>query len=448
MLDVERIRAGLLLTAILVTAMNGQESLERLRVEAYGTARSKVVALEAGNIVRVDADRAGELNPAIFIFESTEGLVAKNDEDSGAEGFEWTAPRAGQYRLVIYSRSRQPLEYRITRFPAEPDRGTAAGKPSLAVVPVFYATNRNLLGSSPVTFGSDPSSEGELRFGKREVSIPLDHRMGNLEYPTFLRLLDRTKHFVATPAHEMTRSVFLDEVTALVSRSDEHDALVFVHGFNTSFDDAALRVAQLAYDLGFQGPAVLFTWPSQGKLFDYIKDQRNADLSAKPLKDLLLALSQEAKVRRIHIIAHSMGNRVLATALTKMGTAQPNIREIALMAPDIDAALFKELAREFSKGIGPIALYASSQDRALVASERLAGYARAGQGGKNMVVVPGIESIDASAVDTSAIGLGHQYYGDSREILADLYGFFRGQRPDQRFALRPSPDRRYWIFAP
>jgi esterase/lipase superfamily enzyme len=450
LLDVEikPMRAVLVLMALLVTAMNGQESLERLRIEPYGTARSRVVTLEAGNIIRVASDREGELNPAIFIFESTEGLVAKNDEDSDAEGFDWTAPRAGQYRLVIYSRSSHPLEYQITRFPLEPTRGPVEGKPSLAIVPVFYATNRTLLTSSPVTFGSDPTSEGELRFGKVEVSIPLDHRMGNLEYPSFLRVLDPAKHFVAKPAVQMNKSDFYGELAALASRSDEHDCLVFVHGFNVSFDDASLRVAQLAYDLGFKGPAVLFTWPSQGKLLDYLKDGRNADLSAGPLKDLLLALSQEAQVRRIHVIAHSMGNRVLATALTKLGPAQSSIREIALMAPDIDAALFKNLAREFSKGIGPIALYASSQDKALAASEHFAGYTRAGQGGKNMVIMPGIESIDASAIDTSTIGLGHSYYGDSREILADLYWFFRGQRPDQRFALRPSPDRRYWIFAP
>jgi esterase/lipase superfamily enzyme len=448
LLDVKRVRAVLVLMAILATAMDGEDSLERLRVEPYGTARSKVFALATGEIVRVEADRAGELNPAIFIFESTEGLLAKNDESSDAEGFEWTVPQAGQYRFVIYNRSNDPLEYRITRFPPEANRGTVTGKPTLAVMPVFYATNRLLINSSPVTFGSDPTGGGELRFGKLEVSIPLDHRMGKLEYPTFLRLPDPAKDFVAAPAREMGGNAFFGELAALAARSDEQDALVFVHGFNTSFDDAALRVAQLAYDLGFKGPAVLFTWPSQGKLLDYIKDQRNADLSATPLKNLLLALSQEAKVRRIHVIAHSMGNRVLASALTKMGTAQPNIREIALVAPDIDAALFQDLAKEFSKGIGPIALYASSQDKALAASEKLAGYARAGQGGKNIVVVPGIESIDASAVDTSAIGLGHQYYGDSRQILADLYGFFHGQRPDQRFALRLSPDRRYWIFAP
>jgi esterase/lipase superfamily enzyme len=37
-----------------------------------------------------------------------------------------------------------------------------------------------------------------------------------------------------------------------------------VHGYNVSFDDAALRTAQLAYDLTFDCPAAFFSWPSKG----------------------------------------------------------------------------------------------------------------------------------------------------------------------------------------
>jgi esterase/lipase superfamily enzyme len=445
-------RKALVLLALVTMSMNGQNALAPLHVEPQGAGRSPEINLDKGDIVRVVAEPEGELNPAIFVFEAMEGLLAKNNEDAETEGFEWTAPQKGRYHLVIYSRSPRPMEYRITVFPPEPARPLTDGvKPVLATVPVYYATNRTLLSSAPVSFGNDPAGRGELRLGKVKVDIPLDHRMGNIEYPSILRLefrQDRARHFVAGPAELMDPADYWAELAGLISRSDEKDALVFVHGFNTTFEDASLRTAQLAYDLSFKGPAVLFTWPSQGTLFSYLQDGRNADLSASPLRDLLKGLSEQAHVRRIHVIAHSMGNRVLTNALTKMGSMQSAIREIALIAPDIDAALFRELAEQFPTGIGPIALYASSQDKALAASEKLAGYARAGQGGKNILVVPGVESIDASAVDTSAIGLGHQYYWDSSEILSDLYYFFRGQPPDRRFALRPSADRRYWIFSP
>jgi hypothetical protein len=44
---------------------------------------------------------------------------------------------------------------------------------------------------------------------------------------------------------------------------------------------------------------------------------------------------------------------------------------------------------------------------------------RAGDAGEGLVVHPGIETVDASRVDTSL--LGHSYYGDNKTVLADLF---------------------------
>ncbi len=432
--------------------MNAQGILERLRIEPHGMARSQPITAGSGSVLRIAADREGELNPAIFIYQIGEGLIAKNDENSDAEGFEWTIAQGGRFTIVVYSNSEHTILYDISLLPPEPNRGPTPAKiPTLATVPVFFATNRQVSSKVPVLLGNHPTEGGELHFGKLNVSIPLDHRMGNFEYPSILRLEfrpDPAKHFVASSVVLTDQASFYKEIKGLVSRSDERDALVFVHGFNTTFEESSLRVAQLAYDLRFKGPALLFAWPSQGELLDYLKDGRNADISARPLRDFLSGLTELGQVRRIYVIAHSMGNRVLVSALTKMGAGRFDVRAIALIAPDIDAALFRELAEQFPRTIGPVALYASSQDKALMASQRLAGYARAGQGGKNMVVIPGIESIDASSVDTSSIGMGHQYYADSRQILGDLYGFFQGQPAERRFALKRSQDGRYWLFVP
>ena len=45
------------------------------------------------------------------------------------------------------------------------------------------------------------------------------------------------------------------------------DVLVFVHGYNTSFDEARLTAAQIAADAKIGGVAVLFTWPIEGPAF-------------------------------------------------------------------------------------------------------------------------------------------------------------------------------------
>jgi esterase/lipase superfamily enzyme len=97
-----------------------------------------------------------------------------------------------------------------------------------------------------------------------------------------------------------------------------------------------------------------------------------------------------------------------------------------------------------------ITLYASSRDGALIASEKLAGYARAGEGGPNLIVMPRVlESIDASSVDTSLLGLYHSYFADNGTILADLYRLFRNDPADKRFGLieEIGATGKYWILA-
>ena len=66
-----------------------------------------------------------------------------------------------------------------------------------------------------------------------------------------------------------------------------------------------------------------------------------------------------------------------------------------------------------------------------------------------MVVARGIETIDATEVDTSFVG--HSYFAEARSVLADLFYLVReGFRADRRFGLRAmNIDRgRYWIFKP
>ena len=228
--------------------------------------------------------------------------------------------------------------------------------------------------------------------------------------------------------------------------------MVFVHGFNTTFGDAARRTAQLSYDLGVKGPAILFSWPSQGELgpISYNKDRRNAELSARRLHDLLGDLARKSGVQRIYVIAHSMGGFVLTHALASMTLEETRIRQVALVAPDIDVELFRQLAGRFPKQVSRVTLYASSRDLALVVSQQYAGYPRAGQGQPHLVLLNGVDTIDASSVDTSLLGVRHQYYADSSQILSDLFSLIKGNAPGNRFGLRPAIANggSYWVFAP
>jgi esterase/lipase superfamily enzyme len=125
------------------------------------------------------------------------------------------------------------------------------------------------------------------------------------------------------------------------------------------------------------------------------------------------------------------------------------LRQIILAAPDIDVELFKRLAESFRSKANRVTLYASSKDRALSMSRRIHDRPRAGETGAGIVVMPGIDTIDVSAVDTELDG--HSYYGDNRSVISDIFQLLRhGFPPGERFGLVQvlAPSGRYWLFRP
>src|SRR5262249_1711358 len=159
--------------------------------------------------------------------------------------------------------------------------------------------------------------------------------------------------------------------------------------------------AQISYDLAFDGPTLVFSWPSQGKALplDYRRDERNAELADDDLKKVIGDVLASSPNVTLHIIAHSMGNRVVSSALQQLGATSPaKLDQVAMVAPDIDAELFRRAAGKIAAAARHVTLYASSSDAALKLSQTFAGYSRAGQGGAQVVVVPGIDTVDASSV--------------------------------------------------
>lgn len=328
-----------------------------------------------------------------------------------------------------------------------PDTTTPYG-----TVTVFFATDRNQVVTGSF-FGATRSDR--VTYGEVRVSIPLDHQMGALEAPSIWTL-----RFSAVPEKDvMVLDIAIHSPVAFFSalREKVHDSgkkslLVFVHGFNVSFQDAARRTAQMAYDLGFDGAPVFFSWPSKDDVMSYTADEQSI-IDAEPhLKQFLNDVLQQSDADNIYLIAHSMGNRGLTKALAELAVTEPKavkrIKEVILAAPDIGTVEFTEqIVPELRKLGAPVTLYASSNDRALAASQRLHGGTRAGESGDHLVVVKGIETIDASDTDTDLIG--HSYYGDRRTVLADMWYLINSDlRASQRCCLKRSMlhSQPYWVF--
>jgi len=284
-----------------------------------------------------------------------------------------------------------------------------------------------------LAYGSD---RGTLEMGVCEVSIPKIHERGELEGPSVFRLEfseDPTRHVVLLNITRQPQDEFYSDVKARIAKSRRGEAFVFVHGFNVTFEKAARRTAQLAYDLGFDGAPIFYSWPSQGGILNYAVDETNVVWTVPHLKSFLVSIARNTGAERIHLIAHSMGNRALTAALCQvvqeMGQEPgPLFDELILTAPDIDAEIFcRDIAPVITHSAQRVTLYASSNDEALVASKKLHGYPRAGDSGEGLVLVPGIDTIDVSDLDTSL--LGHSYYGDSDTVLADLSELLHESRP-------------------
>jgi len=147
-----------------------------------------------------------------------------------------------------------------------------------------------------------------------------------------------------------------------------------------------------------------------------------------------------------------MGNHLIAETLPneRALAGKAALRQIVFAAPDIDAETFEKLAATFANGqVERCTLYASSEDYALKASKKFHGYLRAGDSGEGLIVINHIDTIDATAVDTSL--LGHAYYGDNRSILSDMFTLIReGHGPESRFGLKKieRSGRHYWAFRP
>ena len=298
---------------------------------------------------------------------------------------------------------------------------------------------------------------GVLEMGTCEVSIPKDHEVGELESPSVFRLeFSETpeRHVVLLGVKPQEADEFFKALGERVARSEKKEAFVFVHGYNVTFEDAARRTAQLAFDLDCDSAPIFYSWPSQGSLLGYSADEDNVVWTVPNLKEFLVQVATRSGAASVNLIAHSMGNRALTSALRilsyELREEARIFHQIVLTAPDIDAEVFKrDLAPRILKTGNRVTLYASSNDEALAASKVLHRNPRAGESGEHLVVVPGVDTIDVSTLDTSLVGLGHSYYGSNDTVLTDLVRLLHdGIPPDQRQWLLAMHrgELTYWIF--
>ncbi len=278
-----------------------------------------------------------------------------------------------------------------------------------------------------------------------------------------------------------------------VLKVENRDVIVYLHGFANSFQNSVARAAALQelYASAEQDVmVVLFSWPSNGVVqpaWSYFSDREDAEASGlamgRALKRLveflmemrdddhatLLAARKRGEVpekseleqctRRLHILAHSMGNWALRHAIAKFvdlyGGRPPRIFDCAfLMAADEDrnALEHPQKLKPLEQLANRVFVYHAANDIALTVSDKTKGNAdRLGSDGpQNLdLVSERVFALDCRDISTTTLAHGrHQYYRLRSEAIRDVQATLADKPQEGRSGRATIRAGRSWRLIP
>lgn len=326
---------------------------------------------------------------------------------------------------------------------------------------LYYGTTRarsEKSNPSPASFYSNKKTVSGER-GTVTVTVPKQHEIGSIEKPGWMTVFgrrDKRKFIVMQQPGPLSEDLFLDALRAAISQTDGRTALIFIHGYNTSFHDAARLTAQLSHDLELNAVPMFYSWPSRAKLLGYGADLNTWPSAREDLRNFIRDAAERSGAEKVHIIAHSMGNKYLLDALSELwliydeGENIPKswaLGEVVFAAPDVEAAEFVK-AMNYATGLAErTTLYASQNDKALKLSRRVNAGRRAGDSRSGITIAEGLTSIDATDAKTDF--LGHGYFASGASILTDIRALLSlGVEPARRCYLEQQDQRAhpFWVY--
>jgi esterase/lipase superfamily enzyme len=310
---------------------------------------------------------------------------------------------------------------------------------------VYFATNRSLTGpadqvSSYSTSMVDPGNPAALTYG----TAYLDD--ANLTADTA----------GAVQSIQDVRQGGWSESAIGDLSSPGRDLMLFIHGFDNSFEDALTRAAynqQWLQAGGGNYTMIAFSWPSLGQLLGglldltepYKQDQSASTASGPAMMSFLanvlpIATAARQSGRKVNLLCHSMGNWALAAAV---GTWFADGQGPAQMFDTTVLAAADEVYDSFSYPVPQrltqlralsrvVRFYFNRNDDVLALSSVVNGVRRLGQDGPkdwdNATLFPATvytakDCTDIADYDVSFLN-SHQYYRLSPAVRADIAAVF------------------------
>jgi esterase/lipase superfamily enzyme len=246
-------------------------------------------------------------------------------------------------------------------------------------IPILVATTRKRATEDAGEMFESAHAE-QLSFASLTVSIPPDdaRKIGEVQWPASLPG-DPRQNFVTVSADDLDKQSFEAALGSAAKQTGHGKVLIFVHGFNNRFDEAVYRFAQIVHDSRAPATPVLFSWPSRGilGLREYQDDVERAKSSRDAMVQLLNTSASNPSVKESNVVCHSMGCLLTLEALWSMsghpGKSVNKIKNVLLVAPDVDVNVFRAQMRQMSGYKPRFALFLSQDDQALKLSKSIWG---------------------------------------------------------------------------
>ncbi len=341
---------------------------------------------------------------------------------------------------------------------------------------LMYATDREPRENKDGSFGYGSGRSASLAFGTALVEID-----GNPSWEEFTELslesnrskklvmhmgdINETSRLPPTPhpasfvdgkiqitperlaeAHEI-EAIMNAGVSQMLAEAPRKEVIIYIHGYNNDFTDAAYQLAELWHFLGRKHLPVLYSWPAGHEgisgLRGYNYDRESSEFTIYHLKQFLKSLGRMDEIEKIHIIAHSRGTDVVVSALREVfleiraegkdPRIELRIANVVLAAPDIDyeVILQRVVAEHTVASVEQATIYTSPSDKAIRISEWLYGsMARIGHMGSNEVksrltdeqmnFIQENSSIQLIEFTGKSDSVGHGYFSSSTAVSSDL----------------------------
>ncbi len=204
----------------------------------------------------------------------------------------------------------------------------------------IYVVTTRKLDDKKKYIESKKTASSNFLYEVTETKYYKDENKGEFrQWPPYV-LNHYTKEFIFNNEYkingEITEEVFqyreqiTEHMMKIVNKKDTNtngdvklnDAILFIHGFNVSNDDAIENAKEIQKASG--KPIIVYDWASNYAKFNifnpmkaakmYADDFDIADNSVETLIWILIVLSFE--IENLHIIAHSMGSKIAISAIT------------------------------------------------------------------------------------------------------------------------------------